>query len=235
MITGSVASTYYSGPRTTQDIDIVIDPTPRALRALVDGLEAPRFYANDADPTLARRDEFPVIDTESGWKVDLIIRRDRPFSRSEFERRQRVEMDSERQVEPQCLIEGGEEFGWEHADAGSDALHVDRSDLFGLGLGIPVEPGFSRHQQHLERMDALGVRSDRDDSDHSPPEPLRSAIGPVVADDHRGPALVRFRSPHRFEVDEADLASPHQTSPSPTVGSQPSFSPSPAHSSQASS
>jgi len=28
-----------------------------------------------------------VIDNETGWKVDLIVRKDRPFSEAEFERR----------------------------------------------------------------------------------------------------------------------------------------------------
>jgi hypothetical protein len=31
-----------------------------------------------------------VIDVQTGWKVDLIIRKERPFSRSEFDRRQPV-------------------------------------------------------------------------------------------------------------------------------------------------
>ena len=29
-----------------------------------------------------------MIDTETGWKVDLIVRKERPFSREEFGRRQ---------------------------------------------------------------------------------------------------------------------------------------------------
>jgi hypothetical protein len=29
-----------------------------------------------------------VVDTETGWKVDLIVRKDRPFSREESRRRQ---------------------------------------------------------------------------------------------------------------------------------------------------
>jgi hypothetical protein len=32
--------------------------------------------------------QFNAIDVERGWKVDLIIRKDRAFSRTEFERRQ---------------------------------------------------------------------------------------------------------------------------------------------------
>jgi hypothetical protein len=52
-------------------------------------LPADRFYASPeaASDTLERRGQFNVVDLESGWKLDLIIRKDRPFSRAEFERR----------------------------------------------------------------------------------------------------------------------------------------------------
>lgn len=87
MLAGSAASSLYGEPRTTLDIDVVIDPSEHALRALVESLDGDRFYATDALAALARRDMFNVIDVASGWKVDLIIIKDRPFSRSEFERR----------------------------------------------------------------------------------------------------------------------------------------------------
>ena len=38
---------------------------------------------------LAERDQFNLIDLTTTWKVDLIIRKDRPFSLSEFDRRVR--------------------------------------------------------------------------------------------------------------------------------------------------
>ncbi len=37
---------------------------------------------------MADRTLFNVIDGESGWKADLIVRKDRPFSNAEFARRQ---------------------------------------------------------------------------------------------------------------------------------------------------
>ena len=52
------------------------------------------FYA-DADAAteaLERRTSFNLVETESGWKVDLIGRRDRPFSREELGRRIRVRL-----------------------------------------------------------------------------------------------------------------------------------------------
>lgn len=93
MLAGSFASTYHGHPRTTQDIDIVIDPTRDALLRFVDSLPADRSYVDrtTAIEAFEQRDMFNVIDLETGWKVDLILRKARPFSRSEFERREVVE------------------------------------------------------------------------------------------------------------------------------------------------
>lgn len=90
MVAGSLASTHHGEPRSTQDIDLVIDPSAASLATFVAGLDRDRFYVGDADGALERRDQFNVIDLTTGWKVDLIIRKDRAFSRSEFGRRQPV-------------------------------------------------------------------------------------------------------------------------------------------------
>ena len=88
MVTGSTASAYYGEPRATRDLDIVIDPSPEALDALVDGLLADHMYVDrDAASTALReRTQFNVIGPDA-TKVDLIICKDRPFSREEFDRR----------------------------------------------------------------------------------------------------------------------------------------------------
>lgn len=90
MVAGSFASTFHGEPRMTQDIDLVIDPDEGSLMQFVAAFEHPRYYASDALVALERRDMFNIIEIGSGWKVDLIIRRQRPFSESEFERRQAV-------------------------------------------------------------------------------------------------------------------------------------------------
>ena len=94
MVVGSLASSFHGEPRQTRDIDIVIDPTPDALRRFVELLSPDDFYAdsNAASEALERRTSFNLVETESGWKVDLIIRRDRPFSREEMGRRIRVKL-----------------------------------------------------------------------------------------------------------------------------------------------
>lgn len=94
MLVGSLASSFHGEPRQTRDIDIVIDPTPEALRRFVDLLPPDDFYA-DADAAieaLDRRTSFNLVEIRTGWKVDLLVRRDRPFSREELGRRIRVHL-----------------------------------------------------------------------------------------------------------------------------------------------
>jgi hypothetical protein len=93
MVTGSSASGFHGEPRTTADIDIVIDPDPSSLRTFIGALDPDRFYVGDALSALARRDSFNLIDVATGWKVDLIVRKERPFSRSEFDRRMPAVVD----------------------------------------------------------------------------------------------------------------------------------------------
>ena len=88
MVTGSLASAIHGQPRATRDIDLVIDPEGEAIEILVASFATDRFYVGDALTAVAHRDMFNVIDTATGWKADLIIRKDRPFSREEFARRQ---------------------------------------------------------------------------------------------------------------------------------------------------
>ena len=90
MLAGSFASTHHGVPRTTHDIDLVIDPTAAALERFVEGLDPERFYVSPeaAREAWRRRGQFNVVDLETGWKVDLILCKDRPFSHEEFRRRQ---------------------------------------------------------------------------------------------------------------------------------------------------
>ena len=92
MITGSLASTYYGRPRTTQDIDLVIEADANRLNAFVAAVHQRGYYvdANDAAEALSRRSMFNIIDADSGYKLDLIVRKDREYSREEFGRRREI-------------------------------------------------------------------------------------------------------------------------------------------------
>ena len=94
MITGSVASSFHGEPRATRDLDIVIDPDPGGINRLVGELEAAGLYvdAEAALQALDDRTQFNAIDGATGWKVDFLVRKDRPFSREEFGRRIRVDL-----------------------------------------------------------------------------------------------------------------------------------------------
>jgi hypothetical protein len=94
MLTGSVAASYHGRPRATHDADVVIDPDVERLDAFVKDLDAAGFYVDAAGARLAfeRRRQFNAIDMESASKIDLIVRKDRPFSIAEFARRQRVDL-----------------------------------------------------------------------------------------------------------------------------------------------
>lgn len=94
MVAGSFASTYHGVPRSTHDVDIIIDPTGASLAALLALLPEADYYVDHdaARDALRRRSTFNVIDMASGWKIDLIIRKARPFSVEEMARRQRGEL-----------------------------------------------------------------------------------------------------------------------------------------------
>lgn len=94
MLAGSFASTYHGDPRTTADIDVVIDPDRDALDRLLRQIDPDLIYASQeaADEAWRRRGQLDLVLLESGWKVHLILRKDRPFSAAEFARRQPVEM-----------------------------------------------------------------------------------------------------------------------------------------------
>lgn len=94
MVTGSVASSFHGEPRATRDLDLVIDPSHEALDRFVGDLPAETFYVDPeaARAALVERSQFNVIDHASGWKVDLIIRKDRPYSIQAFKRRLPAEL-----------------------------------------------------------------------------------------------------------------------------------------------
>jgi hypothetical protein len=87
MVSGSLASSFHGRPRATNDFDIVVDPQPDSLDKFVDSLPSDWYISRDAARlALTQRSMFNVLDPEGGWKADLIIRKNRPFSVREFSR-----------------------------------------------------------------------------------------------------------------------------------------------------
>lgn len=155
MLTGSLASAYYGEPRATRDIDIVIALESDEIGQLVRRLEEEGFYVSDqaAREAVRRQTQFNAIDPESGWKVDWIVRRDRPFSRTEFERRRRVEVMGLEvsMVTPEDLIVAKLEW----AERGGSDLHVRDA------LAIFAQRGPELDRAHLERWTGALELEDR--------------------------------------------------------------------------
>lgn len=94
MLTGSLAAAFYGTPRATQDVDLIIESQPENLQRLVDNLGAAGLYVDleSALEALRSGGQFNAIDPSTGWKADLIFRKARPFSETEFRRRQQREL-----------------------------------------------------------------------------------------------------------------------------------------------
>lgn len=93
MLTGSLAAAFRGASRATMDVDLVIAPTAAALDDFVRRVEALGLYVSSdaAREAFAHQGMFNVVDPETGWKADLIIRKHRPFSEAEFSRREETD------------------------------------------------------------------------------------------------------------------------------------------------
>lgn len=94
MVTGSFATAFYAHPRATQNIDLVVEPAEDALERVAARLKEAGFYVS---PEAVREavehvGQFNAIEPDTGWKIDFIVRKSRPFSIAEFSRRTRAEV-----------------------------------------------------------------------------------------------------------------------------------------------
>ena len=94
MLTGSVASSFHGEPRSTLDLDVVIDPTREQLLRFVRQFPSPDYYSDEqqALDALAHRSQFNILDNVSDWKIDLIIAENSEYGRTAMSRRRRVEV-----------------------------------------------------------------------------------------------------------------------------------------------
>jgi hypothetical protein len=96
MLTGSMASNFWGIPRTTHDLDFVIQLPPSAIPKLVEAF-ADGF---SLDPQAVRGvyqppHQFNAIDERSSLKVDFWLLTPDPFERTMFSRKIRAEIFAE--------------------------------------------------------------------------------------------------------------------------------------------
>lgn len=154
MVTGSMASSHHGRPRTTHDIDLVIDPEPETLAQLVQGLSTAGFYVDEetARLALARRRQFNAIEMQTAAKIDLIVRKDRAFSREELRRRRDATIAGGIRValaSPEDTILA--KLEWAHKGGGSERQFADVA-------GVLEVCGETLDRPYIERWAAeLGV------------------------------------------------------------------------------
>lgn len=88
-ITGGVAATAYGEPRTTQDLNVVLNLKISDLLPLVQVLEQAGFYVPGVDDVMAGRSRsLQIIHQETVMQADLILSGTSEFDALTFERRQ---------------------------------------------------------------------------------------------------------------------------------------------------
>jgi len=87
-ITGSIASIYYGEPRFTNDIDIVADIHEQHIEKLLNAFPSEEFYVSREAilEALLYNKQFNIIQTASGLKIDVIIRKKNTFDDNRFKR-----------------------------------------------------------------------------------------------------------------------------------------------------
>jgi hypothetical protein len=149
MVAGSFASAAHGLPRSTNDLDIIIDPTRESLDSLLAQLPPETYYVDVdvARDALQRRAMFNVIDHATGWKIDFIIRRNRAFSREEFERRSPMSL-----LGVEVLMASAEDtilakLEWSKASGGSERQRRDIAGIIAT-LGESLDRTYLEHWLH---------------------------------------------------------------------------------------
>ncbi|MFH1968598.1 MAG: hypothetical protein ABIJ84_04385 [bacterium] len=107
MVSGGVAVSFWGFPRTTHDIDIVIEAQGKDKNKIIKLFEKD-FYISDkaVEEAIKNRFTFNIIDNKSGLKIDFwLIKRD-AFGKSEFSRKLKEKMFGENifMISPEDLI-----------------------------------------------------------------------------------------------------------------------------------
>ena len=107
MVTGSIAANFYTVPRMTRDIDIVVELPDRDISRFI------ALFQNDfyLEPRTVReavkgKGMFNLIQNDYVIKVDFVVRKDSEYRRTEFARRREITIEGQaiNIVAPEDLI-----------------------------------------------------------------------------------------------------------------------------------
>jgi hypothetical protein len=92
MLSGSLALNLYSIPRSTRDIDVIVEFQDKHINQFIQSIKD-QFYYNETtiQAEIKRLGMFNIIHLESGYKIDIILRTSEPFELQKFQRRQQID------------------------------------------------------------------------------------------------------------------------------------------------
>ncbi len=94
MLSGSVALSIYTLPRSTRDFDFIVNLQSTDAESFL--LTFKEGYYCDVDAikeAIANQGMFNIIDHASGFKADFVILKNEPFRQIEFERRIKIDLE----------------------------------------------------------------------------------------------------------------------------------------------
>jgi hypothetical protein len=96
MISGSIAMNIFAIPRMTRDIDIVIELTETRIDEFVSLFPNSYFNKDVIREEIGRQGMFNIIDLQTGFKLDFIIKKETEYFKLAFQHRRRIkELDTE--------------------------------------------------------------------------------------------------------------------------------------------
>lgn len=107
MVTGSMAANFYTTPRMTRDIDLVIELSEEDIHRVVRLFQDEYYIDRDmVEQAVRNRSMFNMIHNALVVKVDCVVRKDSDYRREEFTRRRAVAIADQQVflVAPEDLI-----------------------------------------------------------------------------------------------------------------------------------
>lgn len=96
MVSGSIAANYYTIPRMTRDIDVVVELDESAIDKFVALFEGD-FYVNREmiANEVSRQGMFNLIHNQYVIKIDFIVKKSSPYQHAAFSRRKQVRIEQD--------------------------------------------------------------------------------------------------------------------------------------------
>jgi len=169
MITGSMCCTAFGEPRSTNDVDIVIDPELGQVELLVERFQASAYISREAAlDAFRRRTMFNVISNETMEKIDFILLKQTAYGATAFGRRSIQDFGSVKALSttPEDAILS--KLVWSRRTLSE----VQSRDIVGIVRALPdaLDMEYLRHWGSqlgvLSRLEEM--LKERDESDASP-------------------------------------------------------------------